>query len=214
MLACSNKKILRDKYSYIPASSRCIRPKFRRYIFRRVYLNNLDQLHSRLIWINAFIRSYHCFLALYQKCDELDKHTPELSTFSHLHNVLLYDLVINWCKIFGVNSEECHWKHVVQDHDDFRSYLFNKLNITQSVFSEYQKSMLDFRNKWVVHFAPEYEHEVVPEFEIAYDSALALHSYIREKADPSIVYGGPKCMDTFGKDVSKQFISRLCEIKI
>ncbi|MCK8106579.1 hypothetical protein MTF64_06795 [Pseudoalteromonas sp. 2CM41L] len=56
-----------------------------------------------------------------------------------------------------------------------RSYLFNSIGKTQEEFSGYQEKIVDFRNKWVVHFDPNYIHPAVPFYDIAHDSAVALH---------------------------------------
>ena len=167
------------------------------------------EIQSRFEWLNAFFRSYHSFLVIEDKCDDLDRSYKDLSPFTHLNNVLLYDTVINWCKIFGSHKEECHWKKVVKNHEHFRSYLFQSIGKTQEEFSEYQGKIVDFRNKWVVHFDPNYKHPAVPFFDIAHDSAVALHCYLKEQSNEEFPYGGPEDIEEFGKDVSNALFSML-----
>jgi hypothetical protein len=169
-------------------------------------LDNYREVQSRFEWLNAFFRSYYSFLALTDKCVELDKAHDNLHPFTHLHNVLLYDTVINWCKIFGTDTEECHWKKVILDHDEFRIYLLSKIAKTQKEFSEYHKEVLSFRNKWVVHFDPKYQHPKIPFFEIAHDSAVALHSYLKENSAKQLTYAGPEDIEQFGKNVARILI--------
>lgn len=167
------------------------------------------EIQSRFEWLNAFFRSYHSFLIIEGKCTELDNSYKDLSPFTHLNNVLLYDTVINWCKIFGSYSEECHWKKIVEDPDDFRNYLFKSIGKTQQEFTAYQKKIVEFRNKWVVHFDPNYKHPAVPFFEIAHESAVALHSYLKEKSNEKYPYGGPENIEKFGEDVASALFSKL-----
>lgn len=172
-------------------------------------MNNPKELQGRFVWLNAFFRSYYSFKAMSEICAQLDQPLGDLYPFTHFHNVLLYDTVINWCKIFGVNSEDCHWKHVVKDHDQFREYLFDHLGISQEEFSEYHASVIEFRNKWVVHYDPNYNYNVVPELETAHESTKILHSYLREYSHENIQYDGPRSMVEFGKKVAQVMVSKL-----
>lgn len=169
----------------------------------------IRDLDSRFTWLTAFFRSYYCFFALHPLCDDLDGEDDGLLPFRHLSNVLLYDTVVNWCKIFGVDSEDCHWKRVIKDHDAFRSFLLDRLRIGQPAFGSYQKSVLEFRNKWVVHFDPQYDHSVIPDLEIAHESALALHEYLRQSPMDGAYYNGPNSMPKFGRMVASKFIAAL-----
>lgn len=169
------------------------------------------EIQDRFIWLNAFFRSYYSFTTLSKHCKELDKMHGDLYPFTHLQNVLLYDTVINWCKIFGVDREDCHWKRLVKNHDHFRKYLFSKLGKNKKEFSEYHSKMIDFRNKWVVHFDPKHTHNVVPYFEIAHDSAVILHSYLKEQTEDNFEYNGPDSIIDFGEKVSDVMFQKLLQ---
>ncbi|MGC3834615.1 hypothetical protein ACPSKX_10180 [Moritella viscosa] len=108
-----------------------------------------------------------------------------------------------------IYNEECHWKHVVKDHEHFRTYLFKSIGKTKQEFSEYHEEIIDFRNKWVVHFNPNYQHPVVPFFGIAHDSAVALHAYLKEQSNKEYPYRGPENIEDFGRDVAKVLFSNL-----
>jgi hypothetical protein len=166
-------------------------------------------LDSRFKWLTAFFRSYYCFFALHPLCAELDGDDDDLLPFRHLSNVLLYDTIINWCKIFGVDSEDCHWKRLVKDHDAFRGFLFQRLRMDRKAFGQYQASILEFRNKWVVHFDPQYDHSVVPKLEVAHESAIALHEYLRQSRMDGMYYNGPESMPQFGSMVASKFVQAL-----
>ena len=168
-------------------------------------------LDSRFKWLTAFFRSYHCFFALHPLCDELDDGDDglDLLPFHHLSNVLLYDTVINWCKIFGVDNEDCHWKRVVKDHGAFRTFLFFRIDTDPAAFRKYQESVLDFRNKWIVHFDPQYDHGVVPKLDVAYQTAIALHEYLRKSPMDTMYYSGPEDMTQFGSMVASKFLQKL-----
>ncbi|MGF1903486.1 hypothetical protein [Aliivibrio sifiae] len=174
-------------------------------------MKNHIELHSRLFVLNSYFRSHYSFIALEHYYYELDKDLGGLHPFTHMHNVLLCDAVTSWCKLFGSDKDEGHWKKAIPEvnHEKFREFLLTSTNLTLDEFSDYRQKMINFRNKWVVHHDGNYEHDPVPFFDIAHDSAVALHTYIRENADESIVYDGPECIVSFGKEVSNALISRL-----
>jgi len=172
---------------------------------------NPVEMQGRFFVLNSFFRSYHLINSLDILCEEFDREQRELSTLTHIHNVLLSDAVISWSKLFGMDSEECHWKNLVQNHDDFKEELFDKLGISPKEFRSYQVKVLDFRNKWVVHYEPSYKHDIIPYFEHMHNSALALHNYLRKQVGEE--YGGPECMESFGKEVAESFIENLQRTK-
>lgn len=174
-----------------------------------VNMYNPVEMQGRFFVLNSFFRSYFLTNGLELMCAKYDSQNTASSTFTHIHNVLLCDIFVSWCKLFGVDSEECHWKNLVKDEVDFRKYLYSQLSITPNEFRAYQKQVLDFRNKWVVHYEPSYNHSVVPHFEHMYESALALHCYLRNHVSSD--YGGPKCMKEFGEHVVKTFFNAFNE---
>lgn len=168
---------------------------------------NSKEMQGRFFVLNSFFRSYALINSLDSLCGQYDAESKGESTFTHIHNVLLCDCVISWCKIFGLDTEDCHWKNLVKNKEEFRSKLFVDLGIPPKEFREYQLKVIDFRNKWVVHYEPSYDHDIVPLFEHMYTSALSLHNYLREQVGND--YGGPECMEKFGGNVVDSFLQRL-----
>ncbi|HAS3638526.1 TPA: hypothetical protein I6187_003507 [Vibrio cholerae] len=168
---------------------------------------NPVEMQGRFFVLNSFFRSYSLTNGLDALCEEYDANSKDESTFTHIHNVMLCDTVISWCKLFGNDTEECHWKNLVNDHADFRKHLFSDLGISEKKFREYQSQVLDFRNKWVVHYEPSYNHDIIPLFDHMFASALCLHNYLREQVGND--YVGPECMENFGSKVVESLVQRL-----
>lgn len=62
--------------------------------------------------------------------------------------------IIDWCMVFGTNSNELHWKKVAKNdfaQSAFRSYLLNAIGFSLEQWSECQTDMMDFRNKYAAH---------------------------------------------------------------
>ncbi|KJY79674.1 hypothetical protein [Vibrio nigripulchritudo] len=170
---------------------------------------NPVEMQGRFFVLNSFFRSYSLANSLESLCGQYDANSKDESTFTHIHNVMLCDTVISWCKLFGSDTEECHWKNLVTDHADFRKQLFSDLGISAKKFREYQLKVLGFRNKWVVHYEPSYNHDIIPLFEHMFASALSLHNYLRVTVGND--YGGPECMEDFGTRVVESLVKHLKE---
>ncbi|HFQ4907410.1 hypothetical protein [Vibrio owensii] len=172
-------------------------------------MENFTEVQGRFFALNSFFRSYYSFEALGDICNDYDSVYQSLNPFTHIHNVLLCDAVISWCKVFGSNKEECHWKNLISDHQAFRDRLFSELNITQKEFAAYQSKVLDFRNKWVVHYEPSYKHDVVPHFDLMLKSAVILHTFLRENVSDEFIYNGPVSIEGFGRSVGMAIMDSL-----
>ena len=62
--------------------------------------------------------------------------------------------IIDWCMIFGTDSNELHWKRVAADdhaQSVFRSHLLNALGLTHDQWSHFRSNMMEFRNKYAAH---------------------------------------------------------------
>jgi hypothetical protein len=64
-----------------------------------------------------------------------------------------YDMaVIEWCKLFGNDSEKTHWKNSgVSGIHDLKKQLLPKIGMTEIEWADYRKQLLDYRNKNATH---------------------------------------------------------------
>ncbi len=66
--------------------------------------------------------------------------------------------IIEWCKIFGTDSEDCHWKNAINNstekkiiENDFRNRIYKKTGFNSTSWKKYHKEILDLRNKYIAH---------------------------------------------------------------
>lgn len=138
----------------------------------------MNKLDVCLINLESFSRSYHMSRLLRDIYPRLDSYTLDYVTFQHLHNTLLCDSVVSWCRIFGSDKEELHWKKIVLDENEFRTHLLSWSGLTFEEFTKYRQSLLVFRNKVASHFDPEYlSNGTTPHFDIANKLANKSYSY-------------------------------------
>lgn len=170
----------------------------------------IQKIEHSMMYLATFARSYYSFYALQDLLDQLDEGTGYFFPFRSISNALLSDAAISWCKVFGANAEETHWKVVVGDQERFKEFLFGQLNVTKGEFRTYWQEVTNFRNKVVAHFDSEYfSSGSTPSFELAMKSSAITHRYLREEFPSKVNYTGPQCLDDYGKTVASLVVSKL-----
>lgn len=170
-------------------------------------MTELNEINGRYHALYSFFRSKACYEALTPHISKLDTDTTH--PFIHIYNLLIQDVFLSWCKVFGSHSENCHWKKLIKEHEDFKIALFSELRLTETEFGAYWESVIDFRNNWVVHSDPNHKHRPVPYFDIAFRSAKVLFYYIINNYSEYFEYAGPKSIDEFIENVKNDFTKQL-----
>jgi hypothetical protein len=100
----------------------------------------------------------------------------------HLHLAL-----IEWCKVFGSDSEDIHWKKTPigntaqQAIENFRQRILDKNACTSEEWRIYHKSLVDMRGKYVTHLdLKEPITGTVPVFDVALKIAYAYEEWIND----------------------------------
>lgn len=170
-------------------------------------MEKLKNINGRYKELYSFFRSKACHDALTLHLSKLDE--SETHAYTHISNLLIENAFLSWCKVFGTNAEDCHWKKILNDHEEFKNLLFDELGISEDEFSEYWKSVIDFRNKWVVHYEPAYQQKKVPLFDIAFASSTILFKYLTESNKNDYQYRGPDSILAFAEQVKLDFLKKL-----
>jgi hypothetical protein len=100
---------------------------------------------------------------------------------------------INWCMVFGANSEQTHWKRLVKHSEaeiqSFREGLFRATGLNGNGWLDYWTSMTRFRDKFVAHRELELFLEPVPDFNIALAVAYHYDNWLRHSIAPGHLGG-------------------------
>jgi hypothetical protein len=167
------------------------------------------ELRGRFSTLRKFFQSYYGYLALAEHCEKIDQEYLGCHPYTHVSNTLLCDATIQWCKLFGANSESSHWKNIVEDHQGFRGQLFNNIQMKEDDFRAYQLSLLTFRDKWVAHYESSFPHGAVPEFDAALNSAISLQEYLKQHQPEDYVYSGIVSIKAFGRSFGMALLDPL-----
>ncbi len=118
----------------------------------------------------------------------------------HTTDAHLLCAVINWCMVFGADSNEVHWKNVVLDEpaqDQFRQALLHTLAITRTEWDAYWSSMTTFRNDFATHRMPGSRYPTVPKMETALQAAIAYDDWFRQAL--SDLFDEPSLSDRYNR---------------
>lgn len=91
--------------------------------------------------------------------------------------------VVDWCMVFGADSNEIHWKKVVpakSHQDSFRSRLLAHLGMCEAEWTAYWTGMTTFRNDFAAHRPAKSPHPRVPKMETALQTVIAYDEWVRD----------------------------------
>ena len=70
----------------------------------------------------------------------------------HIFNNFFDLAILEWCKVFGTDSEPTHWKTLVDDHESFRKGRLKHMGLTESEWESYWTKAKNYRNNIITHF--------------------------------------------------------------
>ncbi len=105
-------------------------------------------------------------------------------------SVHLLQAVIDWCMVFGADSNDVHWKKVAVDEKtqkSFRSHLLAVTAMTEKQWYAYWLRMTTFRNDFVAHKVVTANYPSVPVLDRALLVATAYDDWFRSSVAASFV---------------------------
>lgn len=129
------------------------------------------------------------FCKAYEDCDDLIKN-QDVSIF--LFNSNLNLAVLMFCKVFGTNSEDTHWKTIIPEiyHNDVRNNVISKVFTDNTSWANYHKNTVKFRNNYVNHLTSEAFTIPVPELAKIRDLVIEFFHLIAKLTDQYVLSAG------------------------
>jgi hypothetical protein len=105
---------------------------------------------------------------------------PHLNFWRLIYGNQLDVAVIEWCKVFGADSEATHWKKIVptRDHARFRADLLASTGMTSSNWESYWKEMKLYRDNLAAHHNSENRVARYPKLDMALRSSYFHYQYV------------------------------------
>lgn len=176
-------------------------------------LSRIEKIEWLVSNLEEISKSYFISKTINQYTPDLDTGFEVFAPYRHLCNVLVADVVIRWCKVFGTDNEEMHWKKLINENEIevFRSKMYTSAKTTPEEFSAYWRQMKRARDFACAHFTYEYVDKEVPLFETAIDSASAAHSYFASILIESGIKRSVFDLKQFGMRSAGGFTEKLCK---
>lgn len=108
---------------------------------------------------------------------------PDLNFWRLILGINLDIAVLEWCKVFGSNAENTHWKKIVpeDEHDNFRDLLLQNIGMSKEEWLSYWDSMKKYRDRQVAHYGELPADATYPVLDHAIDSSYFYYKYLITK---------------------------------
>ena len=114
------------------------------------------------------------------------KNESEFWTYTIDSHLLI--AIIDWCMVFGTDSNEIHWKKVVLEEQyrcDFRRHLRKFANLSKDEMDRFWSIMTEFRNEYAVHKTAAIHYPDVPYMDTALVIVTCYDDWFRLQVDAS-----------------------------
>lgn len=108
--------------------------------------------------LDAFYTAFKSSIYYSEVCNSsyIQQSTSQFWEFQKY--LLLYSLVINWCEVFGTNTNNNHWREITLESKEFTRLLYERTNYDYTSWLSYRKYMEDIKTTYLVD--PDlYHHE-------------------------------------------------------
>jgi hypothetical protein len=141
------------------------------------YSFNEDILGKQFYCIHRFGRIFAYYREIKKCIDNIVCSKQEKWFLVETLNSHLKMSVIDWCKIFGTDDNEIHWKKAVitnskKFQNEFRLKIYEATKLNAKEWDDYHREMIGFRNKYVAHYDKDY-NDPVPRMDNALTVAFA-----------------------------------------
>ncbi|MDP3297214.1 MAG: hypothetical protein Q8N09_06420 [Thermodesulfovibrionia bacterium] len=90
-------------------------------------------------------------------------------------------VILEWCKIFGTDSEPTHWKNLVDDHVSFRAKLLARVKSNETDWKDYWEYMITYRNNLISHHQKDPSVTHHPDFDKGIEASYYYYEYLIKK---------------------------------
>jgi len=144
-----------------------------------------SSLHKALLELECLYTASDCLIAynaLVKKWgDNIEEDVPVF--WLHSRAALMGSFTINWCKLFGSDSNDRFWKQVTLEQKAFRELIYEATGFNYQQWADYRKAMTAFRNQVARHLTPYFDYKDVPDFSAAFEVLKVTHNWLRYVAE-------------------------------
>jgi hypothetical protein len=126
---------------------------------------------------------------------------PHLNFWRVILGTLLDMAVLDWCVVFGADSESTHWKKVVpsSDHAAFRSGLLSATGLNEDQWPAFWEEMKTYRNNHLSHKGDWQAGDIYPCLDHALTTAYYYYDWLFRNG---LLKGWPQSLSSYAMDFS------------
>ena len=143
----------------------------------------------RLIYV---IRNAANYRSLVKYKDDFDQ-IYWILTFNNFFDLA----ILEWCKVFGTDSEPTHWKTIVDDHEAFRTGLLSCIGLNESEWNRYWVEVKDYRNNIIAHFKKNPRVQQYPSLDIIINSTFYYYEWLVKALDKRGIRQEPENLEEY-----------------
>lgn len=119
------------------------------------FMFNTKVIATQFELIVEFLRSFTYYNTLHKSL-KLKQLKNDEQFWIHSLNSFLNNAIIQWCKVFGTDSNESHWKKAINEYDinfqeAIKDEILKSTNFSFDEWKNYHKEMRNFRNVYSAH---------------------------------------------------------------
>lgn len=150
--------------------------------------NLLHKVESELENLYAIIDGYNAISTIQEAIPAEAQDSP---FWKEILTSLTSLFVINWCKLFGIDSNENYWKQATLEQKAFRDDIYEKTSFNYQSWNQYRHAMHELKNELVQHLTPYHQRDNQVDLKPAYLVAACCHRWLNQVlADFSIEASG------------------------
>jgi hypothetical protein len=181
------------------------------------YSFNEDILGKQFYCMHYFARILTYSREIRKRIDNIECSKKEKWFLVETLNTHLSMSVVEWCKIFGTDDNEIHWKKAVitnskKFQDEFRLKIHETTKLSHKEWENYHSEMIGFRNKYVAHYDKNYK-DPVPKMDNALTVAFAFDEWLWKEKNIVSFKGNLKPLSESIKEYRNEAIEVLNKIQ-
>lgn len=139
--------------------------------------NLLHKVEGELENLYAIIDGYNAIATIQEAITTDDQNSP---FWKEILTSLTSLFVINWCKLFGIDSTEDYWKQATLEQKTFRDDIYNQTSFDYQSWNHYRHAMHELKNELVIHLTPYHQMDHQVDLKPAYLVATACHRWLNQ----------------------------------
>ncbi|HBC58077.1 MAG TPA: hypothetical protein DCZ03_13005 [Gammaproteobacteria bacterium] len=148
----------------------------------------LLKVENELENLYAVVDAYQAMQAIQIKVTEVERTHP---FWREILTSLTSLFVINWCKLFGIDSDDRFWKQATLEQKEFRELVYRNAGFDYQEWNQYRHAMHELKNELIIHLTPYHKIDHPVDLAQAFSVAESCHHWLHAVMKDVDISEGP-----------------------